>query len=98
MKTARERMREQMSRERVMTAISLRIPEHVIEDMKEIAPMLGFSGYQGLIKAYISQGLRKDLEKLEGSQVAALAESLRKQGVPDEKISAAIADAGLKMA
>ena len=98
MRTARERMREQMNGERVMTAISLRIPQHVIEDMKEIAPMLGFSGYQGLIKAYISQGLRKDLEKLEGSHVVALAESLRKQGVSDEKISAAIADAGLKMA
>ncbi len=98
MKTARELMREQMKQERVMTAISLRIPENVIEDMKEIAPMLGFSGYQALIKAYISQGLRKDLEKLEGSQVVALTESLRKQGVSDEKISAAIAEAGLKKA
>jgi hypothetical protein len=91
-------MREQMSQERVMTSISLRIPEHVIEDLKEIAPMLGFSGYQGLIKAYISQGLRKDLEKLEGSNLAALTESLRKQGVADEAISAAIAEAGLKSA
>ncbi|HEY5211483.1 MAG TPA: hypothetical protein VIJ38_00510 [Acidobacteriaceae bacterium] len=98
MRTARARMREQMSQERVMTSISLRIPEHVIEDLKEIAPMLGFSGYQGLIKAYISQGLRKDLEKLEGSNLAALTESLRKQGVADEAISAAIAEAGLKMA
>jgi hypothetical protein len=98
MKTARERMREQLHQERVMTAISLRIAENVIEDMKEIAPMLGFSGYQALMKAYISQGLRKDLEKLEGSQVVALTESLRRQGVPDEKISAAIAEAGLKMA
>ncbi len=98
MRTARERMREQMSQERVMTSISLRIPEHVIEDLKEIAPMLGFSGYQGLIKAYISQGLRKDLEKLEGSNLVALTESLRKQGVADEAISAAIAEAGLKMA
>jgi len=98
MKTAAERMREQLGQERVMTSISLRIPERVIDDMKEIAPMLGFSGYQSLMKAYISQGLRKDLEKLEGSQVVALTESLRKQGVPDEKISAAIAEAGLKMA
>ena len=98
MRTARERMREQMTRERVMTAISLRIPEHVVEDLKEIAPSLGFSGYQGLIKAYISQGLRKDLERLEGSQLQALTESLRKRGVADEAISAAIAEAGLKTA
>jgi hypothetical protein len=91
-------MRERLGKERVMTSISLRIPENVIEDLKEIAPSLGFSGYQGLIKAYISKGLRKDLEKLEGSQVQAITESLRKQGVADELISAAIADAGLKTA
>jgi len=81
-----------------MTSISLRIPENVIEDLKEIAPSLGFSGYQSLIKAYISEGLRSDLERLDGSQVQALTESLRKQGVADELISNAIAEAGLKTA
>ncbi|HEY4355173.1 MAG TPA: hypothetical protein VGN16_05465 [Acidobacteriaceae bacterium] len=98
MKTANEKMREQLGKPHVMTSISLRIPEHVIEDLKEIAPTLGFSGYQGLIKAYISQGLRKDLQRLEGSNVQALTESLRRQGVPDAKISAAIKEAGLKKA
>jgi hypothetical protein len=98
MKTAKERVFERMSTPRVMTSISLRIPERVIEELKEIAPMLGFSGYQALMKAYISQGLRKDLEKLEGSNVAALTESLRKRGVADEAISAALEEAGLKMA
>ena len=39
----------------------MRIPEDVIEELKEIAPSLGFSGYQPLIRAYIGQGLRKDL-------------------------------------
>jgi hypothetical protein len=33
----------------------------VIEDLKAIAPTLGVSGYQPLIRAYIGQGLRKDL-------------------------------------
>lgn len=98
MKTVTERIRERMSRNRVMTIISLRIPEGVIEDLKEIAPSLGFSGYQPLIKAYISQGLRKDLERLDGSQVQVLTESLRKQGVADELISNAIAESGLKTA
>ena len=83
MKTAKERMWERMRTPRVMTSISLRIPESVIES---------------LIKSYISQGLRKDLERLDGSQVQALTESLRKQGIADELISAAIADAGLKSA
>jgi len=98
MKTATERLKDRMQRQRVMTSISLRIPENVIEDLKEIAPSLGFTGYQSLIKAYISEGLRKDLQRLDGSQVQALTESLRKQGVADELISAAIEDAGLKMA
>ena len=98
MKTASERMRGRMNTRRAMTSISLRIPENVIEDLKEIAPSLGFSGYQSLIKAYISEGLRNDLERLDGSPVQALTESLRKQGVADELISNAIADAGLKTA
>lgn len=98
MKSAKQRMRERMDKPRVMTSISLRIPESVIDTLKEIAPALGFSGYQSLIKAYISYGLRKDMQRLEGSNVQALAESLRRQGVPDAKISAAIKEAGLKSA
>jgi hypothetical protein len=74
------------------------MPEDVIEDLKEIAPALGLSGYQPLIRAYIGQGLRRDLERLDNSQMQAITESLRKHGVADELISAAIADAGLKSA
>jgi hypothetical protein len=81
-----------------MATISLRMPEDVIEDLKEIAPALGFSGYQPLMRSYIGQGLRKDLQRLEGSQLKTLTESLRKHGVKDEQISAAIAEAGLKTA
>jgi hypothetical protein len=44
-----------------------------------------------LIKAYIGQGLRSDLERLEGGvDLSALVESLRKKGVKDEIISSAI--------
>jgi hypothetical protein len=98
MKTVTERIKRRLSKDRQMTTISLRVPQDVIDDLKEIAPTLGFSGYQPLMKAYIGQGLRKDLERLNGSQVQALTESLRKQGVADEQISAAIAEAGLKTA
>ena len=96
MKTAKERMRERMSTPRSMTSISLRISEQVIEMLKEIAPTLGFSGYQSLIKAYISRGLRRDLERLENSNMQALTESLRAQGVPDEVISKAMAQADMR--
>ena len=98
MKTMRDRLRARMRKDRPMTTISIRMPEDVIDDMKEIAPALGFSGYQPLIRAYISEGLRKDLQRLDGSQVQALTESLRKHGIADETISTAIAEAGLKIA
>jgi hypothetical protein len=98
MKTIRERIAIRMTKGRQMTVISLRMPEDVIEDLKEIAPMLGFSGYQPLMRSYIGQGLRLDLEKLDGSKVATLTESLRRQGVSDEIISAAVAEAELKIA
>jgi hypothetical protein len=79
-----------------MTVISIRIPADLIDDLKEIAPSLGFSGYQPLIRAYIGQGLRKDQARMQNSQVQVLTESLRKHGIADRVISAAIADAQLK--
>lgn len=98
MKTASERMQERLRKDRPMTVISIRVPEDVIEELKEIAPSLGFGGYQPLIRAYIGQGLRKDLARLESSQFQALTESLRKHGIDDQVISAAIADAQRKTA
>jgi hypothetical protein len=82
-----------LQKDRPMTMVSIRIPNDVIEDLKRVAPMLGFSGYQALIKAYIGQGLRADLERLENSvEVSALIESLRKKGVKEEIISSAMAE------
>jgi hypothetical protein len=91
-------MQARLRKNRPMTVISLRMPDDVVEELKEIAPALGFSGYQPLIRAYVGQGLRKDAARLENSQVLLLTESLRKQGVDDKVISAAIADAQLKTA
>ena len=83
-----------LQKDRPMTMVSIRIPDDVIEDLKRVAPMLGFSGYQALIKAYIGQGLRADLERLESSvEVSALIKSLRKKGVKEEIISSAMAEA-----
>ena len=75
-----------------MTTISMRVPEDVIDDLKEVAPKLGFSGYQPLMRAYIGQGLRKDLARLESPGVQALEESLRRHGVGDEVILAVLGD------
>jgi hypothetical protein len=82
---ATERLQRRLQKDRPMTTISIRIPEDVIEDLKEIAPDLGFAGYQALIRAYIGQGLRRDLEILQNPQLEAFANSLRRRGI-DQKI------------
>ena len=88
-----ERIAKRLRKDRPMTTISMRIPEDVIEDLKEVAPVLGFSGYQPLIRAYIGQGLRKDLAKLENDPLQAVAASLRRHGLSDEVIAEVFADA-----
>lgn len=95
MKNMSERLRKRLTQDRPMTSISLRIPEDVIEDLKEVAPSLGFSGYQPLIRAYIGQGLRRDLVRLEKerSEVESLTQSLRNRGVDEKTISAAMREA-----
>ncbi len=88
------KLKQRLHKDRPMTMVSLRIPEDVLEDLKRVAPLLGFSGYQSLIKAYIGQGLRADLERLEESvEISALIDSLRRQGVADEIITSAITEA-----
>jgi hypothetical protein len=81
-----------------MTSISIRLPVDVIDDLKEIAPGLGFSGYQPLIRTYIGQGLRKDLEKLDQQPAQLLAEALRKRGLSDEAIAEVVRETHLKSA
>jgi hypothetical protein len=86
-------LRDRLRKDRPMNTISIRMPEDVIGDLKRVAPLLGFSGYQPLIRAYIGQGLRQDLERLEQNPgVEDLVESLRRHGVAEEVISQAIAD------
>ncbi|HTG62873.1 MAG TPA: hypothetical protein VMG63_26155 [Terriglobia bacterium] len=88
-----KRVRKRLRKDRPMSTISIRVPEDVIDDLKRIAPVLGFSGYQPLLRAYVGQGLRRDLAKLENDQVGLVVESLRRRGVDDDIISEAVAEA-----
>lgn len=83
-------LKKRLDRDRPMTTITIRMPEDVIEDLKRIAPLLGFSEYQPLARAYIGQGLRVDLERLEGGHVAELIASLRRHGVSDAVLQEAL--------
>jgi hypothetical protein len=75
-----------------MTSITIRMPEDVVKELKRVAPLLGFSGYQPLIRAYIGQGLRRDLEKIQSKpKLDGLVRSLRRHGVNEDVIASAIA-------
>ena len=82
-------LRNRLKKDRPMTSVTLRIPEDVVEDLKRVASLLGFSGYQPLMRAYIGQGLRADLEKLENDTVTALIGSLKRHGVDEELLNTA---------
>lgn len=87
-------LRKRLRKDRPMTSVTLRMPEDVIEDLKGVAPALGFSGYQPLIRAYIGQGLRRDLERLERApDVDRIVKSLRRHGVSERIIKSAVEEA-----
>lgn len=87
-----EALKHWLNRNRPMTSVTIRMPEDVVEDLKRVAPLLGFSGYQPLIRAYIGQGLRVDLERFESETVTALIASLKRRGVSDEVIGEALSE------
>jgi hypothetical protein len=67
-----ETLKKRLKRSRPMTAIAIRIPEDAIEDLKRVAPLLGFSGDRLLVRAYIGSGLRSDLDRLEEDTISAV--------------------------
>lgn len=87
-----EALKKRLQRDRPMTTMTIRMPEDVIEDLKRIAPLLGFSGYQPLARTYIGQGLRTDLERLENDTVSSLVDSLKRHGVGEDVIQEALSE------
>lgn len=86
-------LKTRLSKDRPMTSVTLRMPQDVIDSLKTIAPLKGMSGYQALLKAYVSEGLRRDESAHLLGPAARLAEALRKRGVPAELIEQAARDA-----
>src|SRR3546814_20268997 len=80
-------LKRRLSRDRKMTSITLRIPQDVVDSMKAIAPVRGMSGYQTLLKSYLSEGLRRDdAEYLSADATARLAEALEAGGVDPQEV------------
>jgi addiction module HigA family antidote len=61
-----EGLKKRLRKDRPMTTIRLSVPEDVVEDLERVAAARGFSGHLPLIRAYVGQGLRRDLETLQG--------------------------------
>ncbi len=88
-----EKLKKRLDRDRPMTAVTIRMPGDVVEDLKRIAPILGFSGYQPLLRTYVGQGLRQDLERLDTDTVTALVSSLKRRGISEKIIEEALSEA-----
>ena len=85
-----ERITKRMVKDPPMALISMRLPQHMIDELKEIAAAKGFSGYQGLIRYYISQGARKDITELNLPKLDNIAKALKARGVSKKVIEQAL--------
>ncbi len=85
-------LKKRLAKDRPVTSITLRIPVDVVDSLKAIAPHKGFSGYQTLLKSYISEGLRRDEAMRADDLVERLTQALKKRGVSDKVLSEALRD------
>jgi len=66
-----ERLKKRLKKDRPSTTITMRIPTDVVESLKAVAPIRGFTAYQTLLKSYISEGLasgRGAVRSIHGAQ------------------------------
>jgi hypothetical protein len=75
-----------------MTSITLRTPEDVAASTKAIAPLRGMAGFQTLLEAHISEGLRRDEVELPSEPARYLADALLVLGVDPELLEQPIRD------
>ncbi|MBP6820805.1 MAG: hypothetical protein KA368_04650 [Acidobacteria bacterium] len=89
-----DKLKQRLSKDRPASAVTVKLPNDVISDLKQVALHLGFADYQSLARSYIGQGLRVDLERLESMpDMANLIASLQRHGVAEELIANAMAEA-----
>jgi hypothetical protein len=74
------------------TTVTLNIPDTILNDLKRVAPVFGFSNYQPLIQHYVDIGLRVDLERLKMPTIQSLINNLKRHGVDDTIIAQAVTE------
>ena len=85
-----ERLKKRLKKDRPSTTITMRIPTDVVDSLKTLAPMRGLTGYQTLLKSYISDGLRRDEAQFDQYTAQKLADALRRRGVSEGILKAAL--------
>jgi hypothetical protein len=89
-----DKLKQRLRKNRPAAPVTIDLPEDVIGDLKRVALQLGFTDYHALVRAYVGQGLRADLERLDSTpEVVNLIASLQRQGVAEEIIANAVAEA-----
>jgi hypothetical protein len=91
-----QRLKKRLKRDRASTTITMRIPVDVVESLKALAPLKGFTAYQTLLKSYISEGLRRDEAQFDQPSAHKLAEVLKRRGVDEKVIDKAMAEIDMK--
>jgi hypothetical protein len=90
-----ELLKKRLRKDRPMMSVSIRMPEDMVESMKEIAPQKGLTGYQALVKTYISEGLRRDEAHYVFNVKSRVEDAMKRRGLPNEVIEAVVNEAAL---
>ena len=89
-----DKLEQRLQKDRPSSSITIKVPGDVIDDLTKVALHLGFADHNALVRAYVGQGLRADLERIEATpEIVNLVSSLRRQGISEEIIANAIAEA-----
>jgi hypothetical protein len=87
-----ERLKRRLKKDRPSTTITMRIPADVVESLKTVAPLRGFTAYQTLLKSYISEGLRRDEVQFDQYTARKLTDALKRRGVEERVLEEALAE------
>jgi len=85
-----ERLKKRLKKDRPSTTITMRIPADVVESLKAVAPMRGFTAYQTLLKSYVSEGLRREEAQFDQYTARRLADALKRRGVTEKVLQEAM--------
>jgi uncharacterized LabA/DUF88 family protein len=88
-----DKLKQRLQKGRPSSSLTISASEDVVDDLAKVALHLGFQDFKTLVRAYIGQGLRTDLARIEANpEIVNLVSSLRRQGISEEVIANTIAD------